>query len=95
MHYGARAIEPCQSWAGIAGPAVVSFELCPRNYDCSAETRVALQSWLHLYRAFLVCLGFACLFVCFSASFSWGMSMLTPCELFHEMCLLVSPMEAL
>lgn len=54
MHYGARAIEPCQSWASVAGPAVVSFELCPRNCDCSAETHVALQSCLHLYCAFLV-----------------------------------------
>lgn len=55
MHYRARAIEPCQSWTGIAGPAVVPFELCPGNCNCSAETHVALQTWLHLYWAFLVC----------------------------------------
>lgn len=54
MHCGARAIEPCQGWASVSGPAVVSFELCPGNCDCSEETHVALQSCLHLYCAFLV-----------------------------------------
>lgn len=77
-------VEPELLNPARAGPALLG-QLW-RRLNCAQGTAVVAQKLVCLCS--LGCISAVSRFWCwflFSASFSWGMSMLTPCELSHEM----------